>query len=121
MDGKESLVAVTCKVCTMFVFLPDIDTAYICNQCKLVALLEEKARGLQRRVSTLQGIREGEEFLDRTVELQQQQEAQETEEQQQAEAEVEYAEVRKASEEETPWKSMTVRSRTRRHSALVEA
>ena len=41
-------------------------------------------------MSTLQGIRDSEEFLDRTLELQQQQEAQEIEEQQQAEAEVEY-------------------------------
>ena len=54
------------------------------------------------------------------VELQQQQEAQEIEEQQQAEAEVEYDEVRKANEEESPRKSMTVWSRrTRRHSAPV--
>ena len=69
-----------------------------------------------------QGTRDSEVFLDRTVELQQQQESQEIEEQQQAEAEVEYAEVRKASEEETPWKRVTVRSRrTRRHSAPVEA
>ena len=58
-------------------------------------------------MSTLQAIRDSEEFLDRMLELQQQQEAKEIEEQQQAEAEVEYAEVSKANVEETPWKSVT--------------
>ena len=91
----------------MFVLLPEIDVAHTCNKCKLVALLEGKVSVLERRVPTLQGIREGEEFLDRSLELQQQHEAQEIEEQQQAEAEVEYAEVSKANVEETPWKSVT--------------
>ena len=44
MERQESEMAVTCKVCAMFVFLPEIDVVYICNKCKLVALLEEKVR-----------------------------------------------------------------------------
>ncbi|XP_062971916.1 spermatogenesis-associated serine-rich protein 1 [Elgaria multicarinata webbii] len=42
MDGKDSPVVGTCKVCAMFVFLPEINMAYICNKCKMVALLGEK-------------------------------------------------------------------------------
>ena len=49
--------------------VPEIDVAYTCNKCKLVALLEEKVRGLEWRVSTLQGRTDGEEFLDRALEL----------------------------------------------------
>ena len=90
MDREESLVVVICKVCAMFMFLPQIDMAYTFNKCKLVALLEEKVRGLEWRVSTLQRIRDGKEFLDTTATK-----AQEIEEQQEAEAEVEYAEGRK--------------------------
>ena len=74
-------MVVTYNVCAMFMFLPENNMVYTCNKCKLVTLLEEKLRGLERRVSTLPGIRDGEGFLHRTVELQQQQEAQEIEEQ----------------------------------------
>ena len=47
MEREESVATVTCKACAMFVLLPEIDVAYTCNKCKLVALLEEKVRGLE--------------------------------------------------------------------------
>ena len=47
MEREESATAVTCKACAMFVLLPEIDRAYTCNKCKLVALMEEKVRGLE--------------------------------------------------------------------------
>ncbi|XP_060129222.1 uncharacterized protein LOC132591937 [Zootoca vivipara] len=67
----EGTTVVTCNSCAMFVFLPKDVGSYTCNNCKLVALLEnkvalleEKVQQLQGRVSTLQRIKELELFLD---------------------------------------------------------
>ncbi|XP_065422973.1 uncharacterized protein LOC135975577 isoform X2 [Chrysemys picta bellii] len=42
---------------------------FVCTKCKLVSILEEKVRGLEKRVSTLRCIRENEDFLDRRQEM----------------------------------------------------
>lgn len=64
----EGTTLVTCRGCAMFVFLPEEDRNYTCCKCRLIALLEEKVKGLEANLSTLQLIREGEEFLDRAQE-----------------------------------------------------
>ncbi|XP_065435711.1 centromere protein F-like isoform X3 [Chrysemys picta bellii] len=42
---------------------------FVCTKCKLVSILEEKVRGLEKQVSTLRCIRENEDFLDRCQEM----------------------------------------------------
>ncbi|XP_053880928.1 uncharacterized protein LOC128835454 isoform X2 [Malaclemys terrapin pileata] len=42
---------------------------FVCTKCKLVSILEEKVRGLEKQVSTLRCIRENEDFLDRRQEM----------------------------------------------------
>ncbi|XP_065435649.1 uncharacterized protein LOC135978811 isoform X2 [Chrysemys picta bellii] len=42
---------------------------FVCTKCKLVSILEEKVRGLEKRVSTLRCTRENEDFLDRRQEM----------------------------------------------------
>ncbi|XP_065410850.1 uncharacterized protein LOC135973127 isoform X2 [Chrysemys picta bellii] len=42
---------------------------FVCTKCKLVSILEEKVRGLEKRVSILSCIRENEDFLDRRQEM----------------------------------------------------
>ncbi|XP_065437717.1 uncharacterized protein LOC101931329 isoform X3 [Chrysemys picta bellii] len=68
MEGERSAV-VTCTGCAMFVFLPQDRSDFVCTKCKLVSILEEKVRGLEKRVSTLRCIRENEDFLDRRQEM----------------------------------------------------
>uniref|UniRef100_A0A8C3HUE0 SGNH hydrolase-type esterase domain-containing protein n=1 Tax=Chrysemys picta bellii TaxID=8478 RepID=A0A8C3HUE0_CHRPI len=47
----------------MFVCLPQDRSDFVCTKCKLVSILEEKVRGLEKQVSTLRCIRENEDFL----------------------------------------------------------
>ncbi|XP_065440231.1 lysophosphatidylcholine acyltransferase 1 isoform X4 [Chrysemys picta bellii] len=68
MEGERSAV-VTCTGCAMFVFLPQDRSDFVCTKCKLVSILEEKVRGLEKRVSTLRCIRENEDFLNRRQEM----------------------------------------------------
>ncbi|XP_065446058.1 centromere protein F-like [Chrysemys picta bellii] len=42
---------------------------FVCTKCKLVSMLEEKVRGLVKRVLTLRCIGENEDFLDRCQEM----------------------------------------------------
>ncbi|CAJ0947992.1 unnamed protein product [Ranitomeya imitator] len=45
---------------------PEEESNFTCQKCRLVALLEEKVRGLEERIATLKLIKENEDFLDRT-------------------------------------------------------
>ena len=71
MEGGDNSVVVTSKVCAMFAFVPECKMLYMCNKCKLVALLEEKVRDLEQWVATLKTVREDEVYIDKTLEQQQ--------------------------------------------------
>uniref|UniRef100_A0A8C3FMA3 SGNH hydrolase-type esterase domain-containing protein n=1 Tax=Chrysemys picta bellii TaxID=8478 RepID=A0A8C3FMA3_CHRPI len=68
MEGECSVV-VTCTGCAMFVFLPQDRSDFVCTKCKLVSILEEKVRGLEKQVSTLRCIQKNEDFLDRRQDM----------------------------------------------------
>ncbi|CAJ0931714.1 unnamed protein product [Ranitomeya imitator] len=53
-------------MCYMFTDRPEEESNFTCQKCRLVALLEEKVRGLEERIATLKLIKENEDFLDRT-------------------------------------------------------
>ncbi|CAJ0929838.1 unnamed protein product [Ranitomeya imitator] len=57
---------VSCSMCYMFTDRPEEESNFTCQKCRLVALLEEKVRGLEERIATLKLIKENEDFLDRT-------------------------------------------------------
>ncbi|CAJ0916575.1 unnamed protein product [Ranitomeya imitator] len=57
---------VSCSMCYMFTDRPEEELNFTCQKCRLVALLEEKVRGLEERIATLKLIKENEDFLDRT-------------------------------------------------------
>lgn len=54
-----------CHVCLLL----ESNKTCTCCKCKLIALLEEKVTGLEVNQSTLQFIREDEEFLDMEVHM----------------------------------------------------
>lgn len=45
--AAEGAEAVTCNICGMFVFLPEVKSSYTCSKCKMVVSLEEKIQGLR--------------------------------------------------------------------------
>ncbi|KAL8194633.1 UNVERIFIED_CONTAM: hypothetical protein K2H54_026833 [Gekko kuhli] len=47
-------------------FFPEEKTV-TCQKCKLVRLLEENIQSLQERITTLQEIKEGEDFIDKSL------------------------------------------------------
>lgn len=66
---------VTCKVCAMFVFVPENNIACTCSKCRLVAWLEENVCELEQQVATFKatyGKLYNEVYTDRPLEQQQQ-------------------------------------------------
>ena len=50
MEGRYISVVVNCRVCSMFVFVPENNTTFTCSECKLVALWEEKVKEMEQRI-----------------------------------------------------------------------